>query len=174
MRPFELSAGTLDWLLDPDSLTARLKQHCQCFEVKVLGQSVQACSPVEASNDIHPGEQVLVREVLLFCDNKPQVFARSLLPLASLTGEEQQLAHLGNQSLGQVLFNQASLQRKSIQISSFGPESRVATLAHDLDMPLKGAMWGRRSTFMLKDKPLMVAEVFLPGSLAYAGKMSTK
>ncbi|OZB04649.1 MAG: hypothetical protein B7X54_07410, partial [Idiomarina sp. 34-48-12] len=26
------------WLLDPDSLTAKLKRHCDHFEVQVLGQ----------------------------------------------------------------------------------------------------------------------------------------
>ena len=30
---YELDAGIIDWLLDPNSLTARLKQHCQRFEV---------------------------------------------------------------------------------------------------------------------------------------------
>jgi len=171
---YELDAGIIDWLLDPNSLTARLKQHCQRFEVKVLGQCIQACPAIEANEDIQAGEQVLVREVLLLCNNKPQVFARSLLPLSSLTGDEQQLAHLGNQSLGQVLFNQAGLQRKSIQVSCFDQDSGVANLVKHLEIKQETAMWGRRSTFVLKGKPLMVAEVFLPGAFAYDMETSVK
>jgi len=157
----------LSWLLDPSSLTARLSQYCQQFRVEVIGQKIQPCSAQEATTDINVGEDVLVREVLLFCDDIPQVFARSLLPLKSLTGEEQQLAHLGNQSLGQVLFSKKELRRKSIEISSFSESNPVATLAKQLGLTVQGELWGRRSTFMLHNKALMVAEVFLPNAFAY-------
>lgn len=156
-----------DWLLDPSSLTARLSSLCQHFRVQVLGQQVEPCSVEEANADIVAGEPVLVREVVLYCDDVPQVFARSLLPLSSLTGEQQRLATLGNQSLGQVLFNHPSLKRKRIEVASFTPESSVATLANYYKQSLEGLLWGRRSVFLIEGKPLMVAEVFLPESFAY-------
>jgi chorismate--pyruvate lyase len=162
-----LNETLLSWLLDPSSLTARLSQCCQHFRVEVLGQKIQPCTREEATADINVGEQVLVREVILYCDNVPQVFARSLLPLKSLTGEEQQLAHLGNQSLGQVLFSKKELTRKCIEISSFSPTTTVSALARYLKLPVKTELWGRRSTFMLHDKPLLVAEIFLPNAFAY-------
>ena len=164
---FTVDEHLLDWLLDPCSLTARFKKHCQQFRIEVLGQQIQACSSEEANDDIQVGEQVLVREVLLYCDDKPQVFARSLLPLRSLTGEEQKLAHLGNQSLGQVLFNNPELIRKNIEISSFHGQGSLAKLLEELSLNSKNEMWGRRSVFVLHDKPLMVAEIFLPDSFAY-------
>ncbi|NQZ90237.1 MAG: chorismate lyase [Colwellia sp.] len=162
-----LNENLLSWLLDPSSLTARLSECCKRFSVEVLGQKIQPCSIEESTGDIHAAEQVLVREVLLYCDDVPQVFARSILPLKSLTGEEQQLAHLGNQSLGQVLFSNKNLYRKSIEISAFSHSSAVSKLAHQLELPTQTELWGRRSTFMLHDKPLMVAEVFLPNAFAY-------
>ena len=171
---FSIHQVLLDWLLDPNSLTARLKQHCQKFEVKLLGQQIMPCHPKEANADIAAGEQVLVREVLLYCDDVPQVFARSLLPLNSLTGEELQLAHLGNQSLGQVLFNQPGLTRKKIEIAAFGQGSTVANLAKHLALPQSIDLYGRRSVFMLKEKPLMVAEVFLPNAFAYQQQILEK
>lgn len=157
----------LNWLLDPSSLTARLSKCCRQFRVEVIGQEIQPCSAQEATTDINKGEDVLVREVLLFCDDIPQVFARSLLPLKSLTGEEQQLAHLGNQSLGQVLFSKKELRRKCIEISSFSQNSQVSALAKQLGLTVQGELWGRRSTFMLHNKALMVAEIFLPDAFAY-------
>ncbi len=162
-----LSEVLLGWLLDHGSLTTRLKQHCHCFRVELLGQQVESCSALEANTIITQGEQVLVREVLLYCDEKPHVFARSLLPLSSLTGAEQQLASLGTQSLGQVLFNNPSLERQSIEISSFNQESSVAKLADNLSLTVDHLLWGRRSVFILENKPLMVAEVFLPHAFAY-------
>jgi len=165
---FTLPNSLRDWLLDASSLTARLKCHGQQFRVQVLGQCIQACDAAEANDDVIAGEQVLVREVLLYCDEMPQVFARSLLPLRSLTGAQQQLAHLGTQSLGQVLFNHPDLRRKKIEVAVFDEHSSVASLASYLTQKtVMQPLWGRRSVFVLDSKPLMVAEVFLPGAVAY-------
>ena len=155
------------WLLDPDSLTARLKTHCHQFRVELLGQKVEDCQAHEAVATIPVGEKVLVREVLLYCDDKPHVFARSLLPLSSLTGPKQALANLGTQSLGQVLFNNPSLERQVIEVATFDLTSSVGKLASDLQLNITHPLWGRRSIFVLENKPLMVAEVFLPGAFAY-------
>jgi chorismate--pyruvate lyase len=162
-----------NWLLDPGSLTARLKKHCDNFRVELLGQQQTICSESESNELLRAGEPVLVREVLLYCDDVPQVFARSLLPLSSLTGDEQQLANLGNQPLGQVLFNNPSLVRQRIELAFFTENTNVAKLAKHVrkDKQINELeLWGRRSVFMLEGKPLMVAEVFLPEAFAYQQK----
>jgi len=175
-RSCPLPENLQDWLLDPNSLTARLKSQCQQFRVELLGQRVESCQDSEAVTLIPKGEQVLVREVLLFCDDKPQVFARSLLPLSSLTGSEQALANLGTQSLGQVLFNNPSLERQIIEVASFDANSAVAALAKKLQLPTftPENLWGRRSIFVLENKPLMVAEVFLPEAFAYQSNVESE
>ena len=160
----------LDWLLDPNSLTERLKRNCQDFRVEVLGQRVEPCAAQEENSDIKAGEPVLIREVLLYCDDIPKVFARSLLPLSSLTGEEQHLADIGNQPLGQVLFKNPALQRRNIEVSFFEHPSCLTKLIQELNLPVQPLLWGRRSVFYLQDKPLMVAEVFLPGAFPYITK----
>ena len=156
-----------DWLLDRDSLTARLKANSKRFRVEVLGEHIEACSDEEANQDIKAGEQVLVREVLLYCDEKPQVFARSLLPIECLTGHEKELASLGTQSLGQVLFKRENLTRKCIEVSKLQKESTVNQLANFLGLDASQTLWGRRSVFVVDNKSFMVAEVFLPNALAY-------
>lgn len=167
-EPEQLLTSTLsNWLFDPTSLTARLKKHCKNFRVEVVGQHIEKCSAEEAKATIHAGEQVLVREVILYCDEQAQVFARSLLPLSSLTGEQQKLANLGTQPLGQVLFNDPKLDRQSIEIASFGQQSSVGQFCANVNLSNTHDLWGRRSLFVLNNKPIMVAEVFLPNSFAY-------
>ena len=159
----------MSWLLDPSSLTAKLKRYCNEFRVEVLGEQVELCHQLEANNVIKENEQVLVREVLLYCDDVPQVFARSLLPLSTLTDDEQELADLGSQPLGQVLFNNPSFERKNVEIAYFDQNSPVGQLVKTLDIDIteEYLIWGRRSLFFVHQKPLMVAEVFLPQSFAY-------
>lgn len=166
-QPDKISPKLLDWLLDPTSLTARLKNHCAEFSVEVLGQEVIACPEEDACDVVKEGEQVLLREVLLMCDGKPHVFARSILPLTSLTGEQQALAHLGNKPLGHIIFNNPSLERKLIQTSAFSAESSVGLLANKLLLTPLNELWGRRSLFSLEAKPFVVAEVFLSPCVAY-------
>ncbi len=165
--PVNLSPYLINWLLDPGSLTARLKQHCRDFRVELLGQQVMTNHEVTANNEISAGEQVIVREVLLYCDQQPHVFARSLLPLKSLTGEQQQLADLGTQPLGQVLFSDPALKRSTIEVAAFDEHSSVMKLANQLGLRCNHLLWGRRSLFTLAQKPIAVAEVFLPQSYAY-------
>lgn len=169
---FSLDENLKRWLLDPKSLTARLKSNCEQFRIELLGQRIESCQESEAVPLIPQDADVLVREVLLYCDDKPQVFARSLLPIASLTGKEQALANLGTQSLGQVLFNNPSLKRQVIEVAEFDATSTVVKMVKKLACtdnltPVAENLWGRRSIFVLEGKPLMVAEVFLPGAFAY-------
>ena len=168
-----LNVQLSDWLLDPNSLTARLKSHCNEFSVKVLGQQIESCSEQDACEIILAGSQVLVREVILCCDGIPQVFARSLLPLTSLTGEEQALANLGEQPLGQVIFSKPNLSRTAIEVGQFDQQSSVAQLVNELGLEMTDSLWGRRSLFYLDAKPLVVAEVFLPCALAYEQQEDT-
>lgn len=165
--PAHISPRLNDWLYDPASLTARLKSQYQRVEVVVLGEHIIPCPADEACDEVQTNEEVLAREVVLFCDDKPEVFARSLLPLRSLTGEQQALTQLGNKPLGQVIFNNPSLQRKLIQVAEFTVDSGVAKLAEQIGLPLQHNLWGRRSLFFLEGKPLVVAEVFLPNAKAY-------
>ena len=164
----QLSPLLFDWLNDPNSLTARLKTNCETFRVEVLGQQIESCSLKESNTVINEGDRVLVREVLLYCDEIPQVYARSLLPLSSLTGEEEELARLGNRPLGQMLFKNPNLQRKNLKISSFEQSPSLSGLLNILKLDDSGLLWGRRSLFYLNNKAFSVAEIFLPGAFAYA------
>lgn len=157
-----------NWLFDTSSLTNRLVAASSSFRVELLGQKVIPCSAAETCEAIEVNEDVLVREVLLYCNNLPHVFARSLLPLASLTGEQKKLAQLGEQPLGQVIFNDPSLERKWIEVASFTQSSSVGGLVNQLKLKANYPLWGRRSLFHIQAKPLIVAEVFLPPAQAYA------
>ena len=169
-RPSTINAlddNLKDWLLDRESLTKRLVSSCDNFRVQVLGQRLTTCQAYEANDDILEGEPVVAREVLLFCDETPHVFARSLLPVRSLTGEQAELAQLGNESMGQVLFNHPDLKRKCIEVASFDGQAHFSSILSTFGLDCQQQLWGRRSVFLIDEKPLMVAEVFLPDAIAY-------
>ncbi len=172
------------WLLDSNSLTARIKHHCQKnklgdFSVHVLLQEQAPVSEDEAVRlQLAMNEPALIREVLLYCGALPVVFARTIIPLTSLSGSQQQLANLGNKPLGEFLFSQPDLVRNGMEVTALLAEHALYYkvlnyLSTDMSLNIGQALkqkpeklWARRSVFCLSHKPLLVAEVFLPDLLA--------
>lgn len=159
LRPPASIAG---WLFDPGSLTARIVSNCKGkFRVQVL--SVQRALPrldESLALRMRDRNQALVRQVLLYCDEVPWVYARTVIPLTSLRGPLRGLTKLGNKPLGAVLFANRTMRRSAIEVTRLTPQHPCYAA-----MQNRGSetIWGRRSVFHLHNKPLLVSEFFLPG-----------
>ena len=158
-----LPAGFRDWLLNSGSLTRRLQQASDGqLTVEVLNQSVQVPSYSERrALGLAPRRLALIREVLLFGRGVPWVFARSVIPLQTLTGHLRKLRHLDNRPLGALLFSDPTMRREPLEWACF-PGNNSESLNPKLPS-FDQSIWGRRSVFRLSNKPLLVCEVFLPG-----------
>lgn len=158
------------WLFDPGSLTRRVQAACGArFRVELLEQQWRRPHPEELRRlRLRPGVRALVRHVFLSCGEQPWVFARTVVPRATLSGGERQLARLGTRPLGAVLFADPGLERHAMEYAAVGGRYRsyapVAAAAPELDE----GIWGRRSLFCLRGKPLLVSEFFLPALRARA------
>lgn len=145
---------------DKDSLTRRLKrQHNNNFFVRLLSQDWQEPSASEQLFLRCQRGQASVREVLLFGSGRPVVFARSVLPQSSLTGQNRDLLNLGETPLGEYIFQQPGLQRGPIEVAAI--EAREFNHLLGSDFTAETA-WARRSLFYVREKPILVCEVFLP------------
>lgn len=154
----------ISWLLDTGSLTQRLIAACQGhLEVQVLDQAL--CRPMlsEAQALAVPVHELAwVRQVHLLCNNKPLVFARTVIPIRSLMGPRRRLIHLGSRPLGALLFADKSMRRGAMQIARLTPQHAMFPVAIRYLRKRPAAIWGRRSVFYLGGSPLLVSEVFLP------------
>ena len=155
-----------DWLLDRGSLTNRLLEaSAGQLKVQVLSQSLRRPSLSERRALSLPEHRLaLVREVLLIGRGVPWVFARSVIPLQTLTGRLRKLRHLDTKPLGALLFSDPAMTREPLEWACIEPNGRA--LAQQLNN-INARLWGRRSVFKLSAKPLLVCEVFLPSFTAY-------
>lgn len=153
------------WLFNDASLTARLVSNCeQTFRVEVLRQRyARVQRNEERLLDMPHRQRALLREVYLYCGAIRMVYARSIIPLSTLTGRQRQLAHLGQRPLGGFLFSCPSMKRGHVQLAEIYPGNPVYNRAMNNLQQTPEALWGRRSVFRLQNKPLIVAEIFLPG-----------
>lgn len=157
-------ADVYAWLRDPASLTRRVTHACPGqFRVQVKFQGwAGALNSETRLLQLGLREACLVREVELLCDEQPQVFARTLMPVSSLRGPARQLAQLRNKPLGKVLFANPHTRRKEVQIARIQSQHRLfhSAVAHLPSPPEQ--LWGRRTLFLYVGKPILVNEIFLP------------
>ena len=148
-------------MFDRGSLTARLVDYCgDGFSVRLvsLRRATPAFDEIVALG-MQPRTQALVREVLLCCNDKPLVYARTIIPLSSMRGALRGLALLGNRPLGAVLFSDPSMTRQPVEVALL----HASHVYHErIDGLTTEPVWGRRSVFTLKGEKLLVSEFFLP------------
>lgn len=161
------NARLKNWLLDSGSLTERLQARCHDFELQLLDQRQAEISLEEnqqlntSAQHILPNDAWQVREVLLCGNGQAWVYARSIIPAALCSGE---LAQLGNQPLGKLIFNDPRFVRQPFQLTQL---TQVRPLAEALQLNITMPLWGRRSVFHFNQYAMSVAEIFLPQSPAY-------
>lgn len=154
------------WLLGRGSLTSELlKASGGAVQVKILSQSIAHVYPSEAKLlGLKPRQQALIREVVLCGAEQPWVFARSVLPLSTLSGRLRALRKLDNRPLGHHLFSFASMRRGPIELAELNSQQQYLPAQYIGDQQ---PLWARRSVFFLDHKPLLVSEVFLNSFCPY-------
>lgn len=148
------------WLQVEDSLTSRLQASFNNFRVANVSQHWAHPLPDEAAVlGLRPDHTALIREVWLQSGDTPLVFARSVLPRASLRGAWRNLGRLGSRPLGAVLFADRKVSRTPLMFCKLSRH-------HPISLRIgQAGLWARRSVFIRSGRTILVTESFLPGVL---------
>ena len=163
INPSRIPPSLRDCLLDTGSLTSRLARYCKGnFNLRLKGQVWQR-PLLEETNalQLRRGSYALVREIYLQCNDVPWVYGRSIIPARTCTARERRLAFWGQRSLGNYLFSGRNTRRSEFEIAVIPPQDRLFHLAGKGMASGSSPLWGRRSIFYIRNKPLLVVEVFL-------------
>lgn len=135
-----------DWLACPLSLTKYLgyKTSSQ-VQVSVIRDTRQSLSNDEIEIFNRPIHRCRVREVYLTVNATEVVYAKSIIPTISSTGLQRDVLQLGNTPLGEVLFR-----------------TKPPHIAFREMTEIRGLGWGRRTLYLLRGHPILIAEYFLP------------
>ena len=143
-----LSSETQSWLQESASLSQRLSSYCGCFRVQVLQERPYCLKELTLDEQILLDHQLgIERSVVLWGDDKPWVFARSLIPFDLF--QHSPLHNLGETPLGLRVFCDPNSYRDGLQLAQCDQ------------------LWARRSRLWCVDRPLLVAELFLSDSPIY-------
>lgn len=150
------------WIFEAGSITQRLRDYYgPRIRVQVLNNHWQRAFISESALlDSPPSKYTLTREVLLYADDIPLVLARTIIPRRTIRSAQQNLSHLGNRPLGEVIFSYPKLERNALEITQV-PEHLWHQPIQRLTQ-INQPLWGRRTIYAIHHHPLLVSEFFLP------------
>ncbi len=158
------SAAYAPWLRDHGSLTLRIQQRCTDFSVRnVRSHLATATHDETALLGLPPRQKIYTREVFLYADGAPVVFAHSVVGAQHLRGAWRALQNLGGRPLGALLFAHPLVERAPLRFKLLKPHHALFRRAITALDAAPERLWARRSLFTLHGAPLLVTEVFLPG-----------
>jgi len=158
----KLPDNVQSWIYESGSLTQRLRSfYGDAVAVKILLQCWHKPFLTERRLLKLPEHQYsLIREVLLYADYKPLILARTIIPAATIKATQNNLSHLGNRPLGEIIFSYPNLERITMDITLINPftwtQPAIAEAA--INQPV----WGRRTVYAIEHKQMLVSEFFLP------------
>ena len=156
-------------LADNGSLTRRVRNSCSGqVEVQLIDQNtVQPGFQERKLLNIPEAAQVLPRQVYLSCDQKPMIFARTLLGLIEknrlLT---ERISNLGEQSLGSVLFRDPLAIKRQMHLACLSCRHPFFDPIKLSGLRLEDNVWLRRSLYDYENCNLIVYEAFIAFSEA--------
>ncbi|MEO6423273.1 MAG: chorismate lyase [Candidatus Nitrotoga sp.] len=161
-----IEVGYAPWLRTEGSLTLRIQQRSENFSVcNVHNRLAIAVYDEAALLGLPAHHKIYTREVYLHANDKPVVYAHSVVAAHHLCGAWHALRNLGKRPLGALLFAHPLVRRSDLHFHALKPNHPLyRRAAVVLDIPPQ-KLWARRSLFILRNAPLLVTEIFLPDIL---------
>lgn len=159
--PVEPSKLMQGWLKTTSSITNKAKAACHQVNLQLLNEQWEE----------REGEATFVREILIFCDEKPAWYAQTLIPKKTYARRKSQFDSLKNQPISTILFTDSSITREKFVYAYLTPSSieyQNAIAYYKKSMPfdsVPASLWGRKSIFRIDGEPLSIMEIFFPSVL---------
>ena len=136
----------LSWLIEPGSITSRIKSFSD-FKLELLRDGP---GEVDAADDdliIANYKENNIREVLLYSDEEPLIYAKSIIPLETIRLGLGVLGNLKENPLGDILFSNPEIKKEYMLFSKFESNKKI--------------FYGRKGIYTVKSFPFSVCEIFL-------------
>ena len=136
----------LSWLNEPGSITLRIKSFSD-FKLKLLRDGPGEVDANEDDLIISNYSENNIREVLLYSDEEPLIYAKSIIPLETIRLGLGVLGNLKENPLGDILFSNPEIKKEYMLFSKFESNKKI--------------FCGRKGIYTVKGFPFSVCEIFL-------------
>ena len=136
----------LSWLNEPGSITSRIKSFSN-FRLKLLRDGPGEVDTFEDDLVISNYDENNIREVVLYSDEEPLIYAKSIIPLETIRLGLGILGNLKENPLGDILFSNPEIKKKYMLFAKFESNKKI--------------FCGRKGIYTVKGYPFSVCEIFL-------------
>ena len=136
----------ISWLTESGSITSRIKSFSN-FRLKLLRDGPGEVDTLEDDLIITNYKENNIREVVLYSDEEPFIYAKSILPLETIRLGLGALGSLKENPLGDILFSNPKIKKKYMLFAKFESNKRI--------------FYGRKGIYTVKGYPFSVCEIFL-------------
>ena len=159
-----IPAELFPWVSYPGSFMQRLKLHgVKNAQIRIVHEGWQFLGLSEREVLSLPQRAYAwVREVIIYSDQIIWMYARTVIPLRTLTGKERELRNLNTRSLGSILFKYPDLMRSEFEFFSVTAEMDLYKKIKAEVPVMPYALSARNSIFTVRNKKLLLTEVFFP------------
>lgn len=164
---YHLPEDVHSWVYEPGSLTKRLRDYYGNYiAVEVLFHRWRTPYISECRQLNLPFYRfALIREVMLHIKHKPLLLARTIIPDETIKVAHRNLSHLGSRPLGEVIFSYPDLARIAMDLTLI--DINAWTIKTQQKTAIEQPLWGRRTVYAIRQRPMLVSEFFLPEILRH-------
>ena len=119
----------LSWLYETGSITSRIKSFSN-FRLKLLRDGPGEVDIIEDDLIVENYEENNTREVILYSDEKPLIYAKSIIPIATIRFGLGVLGNLKENPLGDILFSNPEIKKKYMLFAKFQSNEKILSLIH--------------------------------------------
>jgi chorismate--pyruvate lyase len=170
------SASVAAWLEMPTSITEKAKASCHSVRLQVLSEQWvknPPCTPLFKRGETPHGDcqkgadKVFVREIVMFCNEKPAWYAQTLIPEKTYERRAEQFKNLQERSISTILFTDPHIVRENfvyayLTKSTSEYQEAIQYYRPNAQGPMPQGLWARKSVFRIDGEPLSIMEVFFP------------
>ena len=136
----------LSWLNEPGSITSRIKSFSN-FRLKLLRDGPGKVDANEDDLIVSNYEENNIREVVLYSDEEPLIYAKSIIPLETIRFGLDVLGNLKENPLGDILFSNSEIKKIYMLFAKFQSNEQI--------------FYGRKGIYTVKGYPFSICEIFL-------------
>ena len=117
----------LSWLNESGSITSRIKSFSD-FKLKLLRDGPGEVDSADDDLIISNYKENNIREVLLYSDEEPLIYAKSIIPLETIRLGLGVLGNLKENPLGDILFSNPEIKKEYMLFSKFESNKKIQAL----------------------------------------------
>ena len=150
------------WVKNKSSLTDRIKKIAN-LKIRLVANNYKNKNLLLSEKNffpLHKAENIFLREVIIFANGVPIMYARTVLPRKYLRGYWNDIKKLNTNSLSRIVYENPSIKRSNFSYLAPSLNNKILKKINSLKIDSKNLVIGRQSYFEYKRKNILLTEYF--------------